>query len=180
MILSLCLAQKDSISKKYIINFIHHRLNQRYIVPLLHVPTVFKSGFLMMASGCLLIETMQSFYDGKQETKGESEKTFKNFFKRERAIFPDFLEHNHEFYVNVRCGILHQAETRGGYRILRIGPLFDVGAKSINANRFLEGLKQSLDGYVEKLYASRDNDPLWINAQAKVMFISENCMSSVL
>src|SRR5271163_1417558 len=75
---------KDDTAKKPIIKFIHHRLNRRYIQPLLHITPGYESGFLMMAASCLLIEALQSFYTGENDTKKTgSTKAFKEFFKRE-------------------------------------------------------------------------------------------------
>src|SRR4051812_45672807 len=69
--------QGDSASKDKMIDFVYHRLHDRYIEPLLRVPTKYKSGFLMMASACLMIETLQSFYRGQRETDwGDGRKSF--------------------------------------------------------------------------------------------------------
>lgn len=103
------------VAKTQIIDFIYHRLHRRYIVPLLHIPDKYKSGFLMMASASLMIETMQAFYAGTKETKPrEGRNAFKAFFKREHDYFPGLAADEENFYRNIRCGILHQAETKGG------------------------------------------------------------------
>ena len=176
--LKSALAQNDEKSKQYVIDFIYHRLSHRYIVPLLHVPKEYKSGFLMMASACLMVETMESFHKGKKETRsGETKKVFKDFFTREKQFFPGFAEDSDNFYTKIRCGILHQAETKGGYRIMRKGPLFDVSTKQINANKFLKALKDCLKNYVADLAVAASDDPLWLNAAKKVTFISDNCVS---
>jgi hypothetical protein len=78
------LERNDEIAKKLIICFIEHRLNHRYIRPLLNVPKEYKSGFLMMAASCLLIEALQSFYTGENDTKKTgSANAFKAFFAME-------------------------------------------------------------------------------------------------
>jgi hypothetical protein len=172
------LTRDDQEAKIEIIDFIFHRLNHRYLVPLLHVPREYKSGFLMMASACLMIETMQSFYEGKKETKrGDNRSAFKRFFERHTDLFPGIADDADNFYRNIRCGILHQAETRGGYRILRQGPLFSAGARTINANAFLRALAKSLKRYADDLHESQSDSALWKNAQRKVRFISKNCQS---
>src|SRR5271167_928447 len=48
--------------------FIEERLLERYITPLEEVPREQKNGFLMMASACLLIETLEAFYRGWPST----------------------------------------------------------------------------------------------------------------
>jgi hypothetical protein len=81
------------------------------------------------------------------------------------------------FYLHVRCGILHQAETTGGWRIRRGkgGLLFDAATKTLNANAFIQALSQSLEGYCRRLEAALWEDPLWINATAKLDGISDQC-----
>jgi len=172
------LMREDRDSKREVIDFIYHRLNHRYLVPLLHIPREYKSGFLMMASACLMIETMEAFYKGYKETKSRAgRKTFKAFFERESDLFPGFAADATNFYRNIRCGILHQAETRGGYRILRRGSLFDVNKKTINANAFIKALAKSLATYATDLWQSEKDSTLWSNAQKKIRFISDNCQS---
>lgn len=79
------------------------------------------SGFTTMALDCLLIETLHQFYNGLKETKS----------KKNLDAFVDFLTSSHnfkewfkegetsakEFYLQIRCGILHQAETKKYSRI---------------------------------------------------------------
>jgi len=173
------IALNDGASKKSLIDFIYNRLNYRYIEPLLHfVPAEYKSGFLMMASACLMIETLESFYAGKDETEWrDGGPSFKRFFERECAFFPGFADDGVDFYVNVRCGILHQGETKGGYRILRDdGPLLDPNGRTIEANKFLKALKGCLDNYISDLRAaSICGSERWTNAVDKINFICENC-----
>ena len=176
--LKLLLSRHDEEAKKQIIAFIYHRLHHRYIVPLFKVPKKFRSGFLMMASACLMIETMQAFYTGKKETKGKSRNSFKAFFERNGELFPGLAAHEEAFFYDIRCGILHQAESRRGYRILRSGPLFDARAKTINAEAFLKALKRALAGYIVRLRGSKE-PAFWENAVNKVGFICDNCRSDV-
>lgn len=173
------IAQNDAASKKNLLDFIYNRLNYRYIEPLLHVaPKEFKSGFLMMASACLMIETLESFYDGRDETEWkDGGPSFKRFFEREKVFFPGFADDGVDFYSNIRCGILHQGETKGGYRILRNdGPLLDSNAKSIEANKFLTALKNCLVNYIYILTeASKTGSERWTKAVDKINFICGNC-----
>jgi hypothetical protein len=172
------LKRGDPEAKSDVVDFIYHRLNHRYLEPLQHVPRKYKSGFLMMASACLMIETMEAFYYGRKTTpQGAGTKTFAQFFERESDLFLGFAADARNFYAHIRCGILRQAETGGGYRILRDGPLFDVGEKAINADYFVKALRKSLDRYVAALRRSESDSTLWRNAQKKVGFISQNCQT---
>ena len=167
------MSKKDEKSKKKIIDFIYHRFHERYIK---HVkPT--KSGFLKMAISCLMIETFESFKRGKKDTAGKSEKMFKSFFESEKDNFPNFFDLSHEFYANIRCGILHQAETTNAWRILTKGDLLDEDNKAINAKFFLEALEKSLDKYITELGSKGWDDRLWTNALLKLKNICNNCNS---
>jgi hypothetical protein len=118
-------------------NFILERLSERYISPL--QASSEKYGFLMMASVCLLIETLESFYQGwpttdkgiprneiqdpckptdpRRNTVSSSEVAFCYFFQRQDA-FSLLRSCSRDFYEHVRCGILHQGETTGGWRFI--------------------------------------------------------------
>jgi hypothetical protein len=177
--LKLRLEKPDvSENKQYIITFIDHRLRRRYIVPIKAIPNGSKSGFLIMAVVCLLIETLQQFYKGDVETKGQNAEAFKRFFEGEAALFPNCAEHSKAFYTKIRCGILHQAETKSGYRILfKDGLLFDAEEKSINATAFLAAMETCLDNYLGRLRDCKSHQPLWTNAVKKLHFICDNCQA---
>ena len=59
------MAEKDANAKANLIELIHHRFYSRYVK---HVLTI-ESGFLQMAISCLTIETLESFVQGKENTK---------------------------------------------------------------------------------------------------------------
>ena len=100
---------------------------------------------------------------------------FKCFFESEKENFPHFEKMPHEFYVHIRCGILHQAETTNAWRILLRGNLLDMDGKAINALRFVESLEKSLDKYIMDLSSKNWDDILWVNALLKLEYICENC-----
>src|SRR5262249_3818794 len=127
--------KKDEISK-----FIHERFTERYITPLKKEP---KHGFCTMAISCLMIEALESFWQGWPNSDGKSKAAFCYFFDRSDDL-KDFRGHVQEFYKHVRCGILHQAETTGGWRIRRNGALFDPTTKTINATEFHNRLEKCL------------------------------------
>ena len=165
--------QENSVE---IADFIYHRLAGRYIVPQLNIPETFVSGFLMMSSACLLIEAYRAFRQGWDETpRGQSGPTFAQFFADERAFFPKYECNLNDFYGHIRCGILHQAETTGGYRILLCGPLFDEQERTYNARLFLERLEQAMKNYMNALKETPRRQDLWGPAINKLTKICENC-----
>jgi len=124
-----------------------------------------------------MIETLQCFKEGEPETppRGHS-KLFERFFE-DNPVFQIDEEIGENFYKEVRCGILHQAETKKGWKICRHGPVVSVGTKTINATKFLRELKNSLDKYCEDLKATEWDEPdgLWCNFLQKMHALIKNC-----
>ncbi|RXJ96672.1 hypothetical protein CRU94_00735 [Arcobacter sp. AHV-9/2010] len=115
----------DLVTKKNkykLADFIYNRLYSRYIKPFEYDEDTYKkeykNSFSMMASFCLLIETLQSFKQGLKNTNNQSRKTFENFFK-DNDIFQEFKNQGKKIYYKIRCGILHQGETTGGWILRR-------------------------------------------------------------
>lgn len=154
--------------KQGLADFIYDRLYGRYLRPFEYMDKEYKSGFLMIASCCLLIETYVSFTESKyRNSDGNARYCFGHFFTTE----PRFMELStgglqpggrlsnakegglpNDFYESVRCGILHNAETRNGWTITRSGKVYvDVASKKIDANKFAMRLKYTLDDYRKRL-----------------------------
>ena len=130
-----------------------------------------------MAVSCLLIETIGSFWRGWESTertkkqKGKSARAFKMFF-RTQPRFAGFRRTS--FYKNVRCGILHQGETTGGWLVERNGRLFD-GQKRINAKLFHDQLALAIDDYVAELQRPRTGSKVRPNFDKKMKAVIKNC-----
>jgi hypothetical protein len=170
------LAQKDDTAKEYLADLILHRLRDRYVTPLENIPKRpidFRSGFLMIATASLMIEAFQCFREGKRDTlgKGVGKATFKRFFDSYPAKFGGI--DGEEFYEKIRCGVLHQAQTHGRFRILLRGALFDSAEKSINASLFLSTLKNLVEDYVGDLRIQDVHASCWTNALRKIGYICE-------
>ncbi|ACL26653.1 hypothetical protein [Chloroflexus aggregans] len=113
-----------------------------------------KHGFCTMAICCLMIEALESFWQGWEDTKGKSETAFHEFFQRcsrNNLALGAFKDVADDFYTGVRCGILHQAETTNGWRIRRKDLLYDPEQKIINATAFHRELQNALKAYCEEL-----------------------------
>jgi hypothetical protein len=165
------MAARDDESKEKIVELIHHRFYNRYLK---HAAAT-KSGFLKMALSCLLIEALQSFKQGINNTHGKSKQMFVNFFTEESANFPGFAAIAGEFFTDIRCGILHQAETTNAWRILLSGKLLDPIDYSIDANKFVLALKRSLNDYTASLRQEEFSSRYWRHALTKLEDICENC-----
>ncbi|MFW6047265.1 MAG: hypothetical protein ACOCP4_05725 [Candidatus Woesearchaeota archaeon] len=80
-----------------------------------------------------------------------------------------------EFYSGVRCGILHNGETRNTWRIRRDSccELLQISknSKVIQANVFLNEMKMVLEEYREKLIAANPTSEQWLVCKEKIEYI---------
>ena len=172
-------ARKD---RGEIADFLKERFTERYIRPLCGAPDM-KHGFCTMAISCLMIEALESFWQGWPDTTRKSKEAFSSFFQRcseqglELGIFSDIAD---DFYKGVRCGILHQAETTNGWRIRRKGALCDKHTKTINATKFHNNLEKALLTYCETLKRSDWNLEIWCNLRNKMRAIIKNWVKSYI
>ena len=164
--------------KKNIQEFVKQRLMERYITPFpKDYGTNNKSsqyGFLIMASMCLLIETIQAFKEGKDKYDGECKKAFENFLMQQET-FNCSKDLANDFYENVRCGILHQGEIGNYWKIassVKEDPITKEGKiKTISAPTFLKTMESALDKYIKSL----DDKELFDKCMKKIGFIVQNC-----
>ena len=154
----------DQNRKNDLSDFIYKRFYYRYIKPFeyrsskfIESPSsgkkvnkyslLFKNGFSVMANNCLLIEALETFYRGWANSKNRSELAFIKFFTRDKN-FTNFANNDMPtiFYKHIRCGILHQGEITGGWKISRDEEkdILDFSNKEINATKFNRNLKVSL------------------------------------
>ena len=159
-------------------DFIYGRFYERYLQPFEKMNLDIKNGFSIMAIACLMIETLENFWRGSKETpRGRGNEYFESFFSRcshsnnYLSVFQGL-----KFYKYIRCGILHQAETKGGWKVRRDGPLLKEETKTINATKFLGQLNEYLKWYREEL-KKRDfkTDEIWKNFRKKMKAIKKNC-----
>lgn len=142
---------EENKNRDGIADFILERFSERYIMSLYGSK---KHGFCTMAISCLMIEALESFWQGWPDTNGKSKEAFRSFFSRcaaqdlELGIFAGCAD---DFFKGIRCGILHQAETINGWRIHRKGALLDQNTKTINATKFHKYLAEALKTYCDTL-----------------------------
>lgn len=156
---------RDSIA-----DFVVHRFEERYLDPV-DVDPQRKNGFTIMAVSCLMVEALESFIRGWPESRNKSELAFCSFFSRWNA-FSDFRPVVGPFYKHVRCGILHQAETTGGWRILRTGPL--RVDRTINAAKFARALRAVLHEYSKSLRTEDWSSVTWQAFRKKMEAVCRN------
>jgi hypothetical protein len=113
------------------------RLNTRYLDPIAAIQDIRKSvgeGFSMMAVLCTLIEFLESTFQGKKYRhlkRGETQQDMgEHEYSRSEDIFVSFLINRNffstqfskpglakDFYESIRCGLLHEARTKNGWKI---------------------------------------------------------------
>lgn len=169
----------DSEDRNGIAHFIFNRLFSRYIRPYnfdnLEYKEKFKNGFSIIANLCLLVETLQSFKNGWGDSDGKSKKAFEQFFNN-NTRFAELKQKGSEIYKNVRCGILHQGETIGGWKITREGiMLYDSATNTLDAVIFAERMKLSLYDYRDSLIKSKWDSEIWDNFRTKMRKVINNC-----
>ncbi len=157
-------------------------------------------GFAIMALCALLVETIQCYREGNPSS---DERELKELSKRPEnstaptpyrlsspfnvgsgEIFKRFFscpEHQkflpgvdgQVFFKKIRCGLLHQAQTKDGWRITRNGSFWDLKAASINRDEFSLRLEQCFNGYLRELSTESDWDSdIWKAARKKIWWLA--------
>jgi hypothetical protein len=158
-------------SRDRIAEAIKLRFTERYIAPALNQP---RNGFTMMAIACLMIEALECFRQGLDTSEGRSRRVFRALVESVPPL-ATFAPLSSELHSHVRCGILHQAETTGGWKVVRQGPLFDQRTLTINATLFLDALREILHEYCEGLKTAAWTSPDWNNVRTRTDAICANC-----
>jgi hypothetical protein len=163
------------LGKAQLARFINERLSERYLEPINALSPVKRNSFAIMAISCLLIETLESIYQG-WETSPTSSQAFRDFFDRQDE-FQAFRPHAVEFYKRVRCGILHQGETTKGWSLSRAkgAPLLDEQSLTVNATAFHRRMARAVDRYSAKLLGKTPEPTLWPHFYKKMNATIKNC-----
>lgn len=102
------------------IEFFRKRIQGRYLnqIHMLndHGKGVFANGFTSMAICCLLIDTFYQFEHGVAQTT-QNQVCYTNFLRTQLRDVFDTPEKANRFYVDIRCGILHSAQTKNGSKL---------------------------------------------------------------
>lgn len=154
---------------------VRDRLEGRFLRYADQILSDMHSGFVVLAIDCLVAETIQQFADGIEYSKNPSG-VFKRFLGRSQ-FQPYFTPESvrDDFYGDIRCGLLHQAEAKNQWRVRRDQEklITRVGTGYIiNVLLFHAAIKATLDDYLAQLLRPEDNDlreKLW----TKMRFICD-------
>jgi hypothetical protein len=110
------------------------------------------SGFVVLAIDCLLVETVQQFIDGLPDGNEQSGRLFKKFLEGPR-FQPAFntKKARQDFYKDIRCGLLHQAEAKNQWLIRRqqatLLQKVGLGGYILDVKLFHKAIQDSLEDY---------------------------------
>jgi len=146
------------------------RLNLRYLnqVKLLQEHGTFRGeGFSIMTILCSLIEFLESTYQGKiYRYLQRGQKLGQNEYSSSKSMFISFLENREpfcqeftnglsvEFYTCIRCGLMHEATTKNGWRIWAKSPngkIINVVKKIVYRDNFEKAINEYIKIYGQEL-----------------------------
>lgn len=148
-------------------HYFNARLSSRYLEPLAALQKDGRwrgEGFTITSIQCVLIEFLASTLAGKNYRfvrRGDpplgpfeyskSRDLFVRFLSRENPFARDFSPATaDEFYVGIRCGLLHEAQTKNGWRIwagLNRGTSVNPNTKMVFRNALQARIMEYIDRY---------------------------------
>jgi len=170
----------------------HDRIDGRYVAPIdaivNHASYEIRefSGFAILAIDCLIIETLNQFYKGIDETTGKNWKAFRDFFCKSKYFKKEFPTSKicEIFYSHFRCGLLHQAQTKkqskiryGENSLVQLVDPADIN-KGLIVDRklFHNAIKLEIKDYIEVLENPVTGRDMTLRGHfiKKMGFITEN------
>ena len=128
-------------------------------------------GFLIVAIHCTLIEFLESTMQGSNYRYARADVDLGPFeYRLSGRVFSDFLSKRQpfanvfneslaqDFYKNVRCGLLHEARTKNGWRIRAkdpTGAIVDANERILFRDNFHDALLRFIEWYKGSLTSNR-------------------------
>lgn len=185
--------------KDALIEFISRRYEERFLDPIRTLRSAPRHsrgyGFAIMALCSLLIEGLQSYRYGLPTTNAGEFGRLASFNpppefeippkdqKSGTQVFSDFFSYApHQrlfpnvdgliFYRAIRNGLLHQAQTKDGWRIKTGQPrLWNSQDKIVDRQKFSDALNCAFNQYVEELNVARWDENIWLMARRKIWWL---------
>jgi hypothetical protein len=152
-------------------------------------------GFAIMSLSCLLVEVLYCYTAGLPSThRGElkelhtstqnipqewvvpetewpsgTAEAFRCFFNQNQRFFPGI--DGGAFYESVRNGLLHQGQTKNGYKIKITGGLWNKSARSLDREEFRKQLRAYFNSFLETLTSAQWPDPIWQKTARKIWWL---------
>jgi cation transport regulator ChaC len=146
-----------------VLDAFQRRIEERFLRPIIELLKVYdqdlvstRPGFAILALDCLLIDTIQSFREGRVSTNEVSTAvSFRNFLSR--PIFNSFSNRDRQEFIHyVRNGLLHNGETRGDWKVnIRHQTMLfadpNTGSRTINPRLFHAAIVEEFEAYRDEL-----------------------------
>jgi hypothetical protein len=187
-------AEKDAL-----IEFVSQRYEERFLDPIRTLRSAPRHsrgyGFAIMALCSLLIESLQSYRYGLPTTNAGEFGRLASFnppaefeipqkdHRSGTQVFCDFFSYApHKrlfpnvdgliFYRAIRNGLLHQAQTKEGWRI-KTGQLhlWNSQERIVDRQKFSDALNCAFNQYVEELNLARWDENIWAMARRKIWWL---------
>jgi hypothetical protein len=144
------------------VRMVEDRLNARFFDAVKTIDKQDFAGFAVLALDCLLIETLQQFREGADETPRRKGEQYFVDFLTSAPFSPHFTKATAaKFYDHFRCGILHQAEIKSSSKVRRNGQLVaptpDGNGLIINRKLFHATLRKAFAAYLRALRNHSDS-----------------------
>ncbi len=154
--------------------FFEERIKTRYINPIksiLEIGDNLGEGFAVVNLQCSLIETIESFINGcnseynSRKRKTQWKKGVTIIFNSNKEIFISFFNNRTPFkelnidgglfYQDVRCGLLHETQTKNNWKIKCDTAESGLAYQEINNRNIVEKIihRENFQIYLEKLIA---------------------------
>lgn len=165
----------EELWKKAFQDYLQERLNLRYLHPvkvLQENGTFTGEGFSIMAILCTLIEFLESTVQGLKYKYSRSRNDLGDYeYSNSQDIFVSFLckrtpfskefsdDLAREFYSSVRCGLLHEAQTKNGWKIWAKSPngsVVNAKAKVVYRDDFEKAVQHFITDYAGNLVKDKD------------------------
>lgn len=172
---------KKKLWKEAFKEYFMERLELRYLHPIKILQkngTFVGEGFSIMVILCSLIEFLESTYQGKIYIYARNKNRLNNYeYSSSKEMFISFLlnrkpfsEHFDksiagEFYVNIRCGLLHEASTKGGWRIEAKSPqgtFINKFNKIVYRDNFEEAIRKYIANFGVELESSKERQKAFV------------------
>lgn len=155
-------------------DFFWGRVQSRYFEPIQSLrndDSYHGYGFTIMTLLCSLIEFLESCYEGKTYRQCNTNELDLHEYNRSKQCFIDFLTKREpfsekfseveaiDFYSSVRCGLLHEASTKNGWRIKGMSDsgvdIVCMETKTVYRDDFEAAIKEYIKQYGDELASSR-------------------------
>jgi len=191
----------DAAEKALLIQFLKRRYEERFLNPIQTLRSAPKNShgcaFAVMALCSLLIKTMQCYRQGFPTTFQPEFDELKKSIKvpseyhlpkveSGREVFKGFFSHpahrvlfcgvdGEIFYNNIRNGIVHQGQTKGGWRIEKgQTQLWNGQDRIVDSDQFASALESAFNLYIDELSKAKWDDKVWKRARRKIWWLTKS------